>query len=304
MKNYSDCLEHLEAHYLSFWNGKDKRIKTYYKDHFALFCVTAEEFFTFLDGQEELTDEGFCILGDLYYHVLGTKGNDRLAFENYSRAAEDNYPPALYLLSFMYFSALGTKENKVQALSCISKAAARNFIPAIIELAKYYINGWGVPKDFEKALELLVKARNTDYRQANESISILVSELIKEGDTQEGSYSKNLQFLIKARDLGIDTKELINRFLKVIEKERTNEFALKCYTQASREGFGCQNDISRLEAKVAISREMALDMLRKDAVRELVYKEPNLFGITLKNPNQIELQQVRWESTNPSYTRS
>jgi TPR repeat protein len=286
MKNNSDCLDFLELNYLSFWNGEIETFEDFYDDAFKNFYITAEEFFEYIRRKEQLTNEGLCILGDLFCHGIGTNLNPSDCLQHYQIAANNGYPPAFCCL------ALASPDR---GFTYISNAAASDFKFAVHELAIYYKHGWGVEADYIKSLELFVKAKELGDRKADKSISILVSEVINEVDYKEHTYLNKLQFLIKARDLGIDTTELIYRFLKVIEKERTNEFALKCYTQASRAGYSCEKEINRLKAKIVISQEIALDMLCKDAARELVYIEPSLepklFGITPRI-NMIEMTQL------------
>ncbi len=98
----------------------------------------------------------------------GLKRDMKKAVEYYNRAIEiDNYPPALYNLSFLYKSGIGVSRDMSKYLELLEKSAKQGYIYAQFNLAdSYHFGRDGVSEDFGKAYYWYQQASNQGLAKA------------------------------------------------------------------------------------------------------------------------------------------
>lgn len=91
-------------------------------------------------------------LGRVYFSLK----DYTLAFQAFSRGAENNYSPATYRLGMMYMEGLGTRKNLDECRRLLARATADGHLFAKRDLAGLYIRGtFGVP-NVMKGLSMLL----------------------------------------------------------------------------------------------------------------------------------------------------
>lgn len=107
-------------------------------------------------------------LGWMYQKGLGVHRNTDEAGQWYKKAAESGSPPGQFYLGTFYFYE---EKNYQQAVVMLSKAAAQNYMPAIYRLGQMYDVGEGVAPDQKKALEYIEQAAELGHLFAQRNIA-------------------------------------------------------------------------------------------------------------------------------------
>ncbi|KAF1775566.1 Tetratricopeptide-like helical domain [Phytophthora cactorum] len=90
---------------------------------------------------------------------IGTRKNEKKAFELYKKCAETGVPPAYMNVSNMYTSGTGTQKNELEALKWLIKAAEAGDPTAKSRLGEYYSLGkGGVQKNQARAIQYYKEA--------------------------------------------------------------------------------------------------------------------------------------------------
>ena len=106
-------------------------------------------------------------LGWMYQEGLGVQRNTDEACQWYKKAAESGSPPGQFYLGTFY----AREKNYQQAVIMLSKAAAQNYMPAIYRLGQMYDAGEGVTLDRKKAIEYIEKAAKMGHLFAQREIA-------------------------------------------------------------------------------------------------------------------------------------
>lgn len=106
-------------------------------------------------------------LGWMYQEGLGVQRNTDEACQWYKKAAESGSPLGQFYLGTFY----AREKNYQQAVVTLSKAAAQNYMPAIYRLGQMYDVGEGVAPDRKKALEYIEQAAKMGHLFAQRDIA-------------------------------------------------------------------------------------------------------------------------------------
>ena len=142
----------------------------------------------------------------LYSRGLGVKQDLKLAFEWYTRAAEQEYAIAQYNLALLYLWGKGVARSKKMASVWLRRAAANGHSRAQVRLAEHYANGTGVSKDISLGYAWLViageKATGKLAKQAEASAAKLGKKMSSEQHSQAGTLSTRLKDEIRTASRG------------------------------------------------------------------------------------------------------
>ncbi len=89
-----------------------------------------------------------------------------LAFEWYSKSAEQGYMSALSNLGYLYLKGKGVERDISKAVELFTKGVENNHAGCLYKLGQLYHNGDGVEKNMEKAFSLLYRASELGYAPA------------------------------------------------------------------------------------------------------------------------------------------
>ena len=115
----------------------------------------------------------------LYYGGLGVLLDYGVAFDWYSKAADQGIPQAQYMLGAMYRDGKGVEQDHAMAVALFLKAAAQDVQGAQYSLGLMYHTGHGVPIDHGEAyywLSLAASRLAKDNAQLRSTASYLRDE--------------------------------------------------------------------------------------------------------------------------------
>lgn len=92
------------------------------------------------------------------------KKNEEEAFKWYKKAAENNYPPAYFMLGRRYAKGTGTKQNYSEALKWFKKSDESR---ASYEIGKIYYYGYGMERDYGQAIKYFKEAAERFEHSSN-----------------------------------------------------------------------------------------------------------------------------------------
>ncbi|MDR1895239.1 MAG: protein kinase [Prevotellaceae bacterium] len=144
----------------------------------------------------------------LYYKVgYGTKQNNGEAMKWYIKSAEMGNPGSLLDLGNIYlYGYCDQTANKKKGVELITKAAEQNYAPALRKLGYLYAEGDYVKQDNDKGFEYSLKA--TEYDNDDFIAMENVAFLYKQGAGTEKNYAKSKQYYLNA--LRADTGRIDN----------------------------------------------------------------------------------------------
>ena len=120
-------------------------------------------------------------LGRCYDKGHGVEENDKLAFQWYSKSAEQEYAKAEYQVGKCYKNGEGTVKDRAKAVKFFKRAAAQGNADGQLALGKCYLKGKGVPQDTKRAIELFKKATQ-NKKGGDEVLAELRSDAAKGDD--------------------------------------------------------------------------------------------------------------------------
>ncbi|ORX59406.1 HCP-like protein [Hesseltinella vesiculosa] len=130
-------------------------------------------------------------LGRVYELGLLDQPKDlALAFENYSKAAEDGHDQAMLALAHFYVTGLPILSIPVHpglAFKWCERSANKGLASAEYTLGTYYEDGIGVEADYARALEYFGKAASKGYRPAAERLNLPEKSIIKKNSSPHKS---------------------------------------------------------------------------------------------------------------------
>lgn len=174
-------------------------------------------------------------LGRYYGSAKSASRDDEKAFNFYSKAADKNYPPAIYELALAYIGARGVKEDAKLGGELLLKAAEMGYLDAQILAARYYTN----------FLECYTKVYCRNYPKA----LYWFSEAAKRGSL-ESKFDMGVCYFhgLGARDNKAKAFEIWNSMLEEFDKRKDDFNPLlktKVVVALSRcyyNGWGCKAD--------------------------------------------------------------
>ena len=151
---------------------------------FALFFLLAPTVATFADdipalkrAAEQGDTSAQFNLALCYEDGKGVEKNAEEAVKWYKKAAEQGLAEAQVNLGFCYAEGRGVEKNEAEALNCFKKAAEQGHSAGQFNIALCYYRGTGATQDKIKAYAWFALAKKNEYKNANEKIDTLASEL-------------------------------------------------------------------------------------------------------------------------------
>jgi hypothetical protein len=99
-------------------------------------------------------------IGMMQMNGLGMVGNQKLAFENFMKAAKKEHPFAHHMIAVAYMSGEGVDKDINKAIDWFIKAAEYNIAGPMYALGMLFENGNEVEQDLKKAQYWFDKAEN------------------------------------------------------------------------------------------------------------------------------------------------
>ena len=122
-------------------------------------------------------EEAYKELADCYRYGLGTKRNEKEAFELYEKAAHNDIE-ALNNLAQCYSDGIGTERNLTMAFNLYKIGAEHGHAKSQFDLGICYRRGEGTKQDFNKAIEWYLKAIEQGHGGAMCNLGILYDKAI------------------------------------------------------------------------------------------------------------------------------
>lgn len=109
-----------------------------------------------------------------YGKYLHQEFNDPIeGFRRMERAAAQNHPEGLYILSLYYLNGWSGVKSPGLAFKLMQASAEAGHAWGQVDLGLYYVKGTGTPKDFAKAKEWFSKAADTGLPIAQYEMGVL-----------------------------------------------------------------------------------------------------------------------------------
>ncbi|MDH5432305.1 MAG: sel1 repeat family protein [Gammaproteobacteria bacterium] len=150
------------------------------KDDFLGDCVNhyrAESFkvalTTCTKAAEKESARAQWLLGNMYYHGLGTEVSDKKAFDWYLAAAQNDWTDAQYSIGLLYRDGEGVEKNVDEGFKWLKKAADNGLREASFEIGQlFYSDLMGEP-DLANAIHWFKKAANDNHQMSINNLSWL-----------------------------------------------------------------------------------------------------------------------------------
>ena len=113
--------------------------------------------------------------GECYLFGLGTKQNEKLAFECYEKIK--NYAMGQKNIGYCYYNGIGVKKDLKMAFYWYEKAANNGNMIAMYNLGLFYENGFSVEKDIDNAIYWYEKSAKQGSQNAQSQLEILTSKI-------------------------------------------------------------------------------------------------------------------------------
>ncbi|UOD32379.1 sel1 repeat family protein [Massilia violaceinigra] len=110
------------------------------------------------------------------------------------RAAAQNHPEGLYILSLYYLNGWSVARNPEMAFNIMQKSADTGFVGAQLDLGLFYIKGDGTQIDLKKAAEWIRKAADVGHPVAQYEMGLLHLN----GEGVQRNFGTALQWFWKA----------------------------------------------------------------------------------------------------------
>ncbi len=226
-------------------------------------------------------------------NLHGFKGDKKLAFKWYLKAAENGLIDAYYYVGNAYKRGEGVQQDSQKALKWLELAAEYQMRDAARELAEIYQDGLGnVPQNLEKAQAFYLLAKEAG-ENVERSVQQLQSRLAVRDDFGA--------LLERAKEGNLEAqKDLAMAYVRGDEIEQNYEEAFKWYKAAAEQGDAdAQNSLYNRYAKgegVEQNSEEAMKWLHRSADQghELAYYnlgfEYSSGALVRKN----ELEAIKW----------
>lgn len=118
--------------------------------------------------------------------------DDALAFQWFSRSAEQDFPAGVYHLADCYASGRGTATDIARAAELYQKAARLGDEDAMFILGKWYRDGKGLRADPEQARFWLRKAADAGVKEAAACLRALSGKAPGKGGEKRGGFFQKL----------------------------------------------------------------------------------------------------------------
>lgn len=143
-------------------------------------------------------------LGRCYQHGFGTLVNRDRALLNFRKAADADFPFALWKLGILYFIGFLVARNNDMGFLYTQRAATLGFRDAQTQLGSCYLHGIGTPVDSKRALEHLQLAADKDCSIAAQHLGVLYENGGRDGVIQR-NYTEAIKWYNKS---GTDKSQL------------------------------------------------------------------------------------------------
>ena len=139
--------------------------------------------------------EAQTYLGDFYYGEFGDLFEDeKKAYKWYKKAADQNFPHGIYLLSQCYLLGDGVAEDESKYISLLKKAADAGCANAHYDLAMEYNDGKHLPKDMAKYFHYFTLAADAGILNAMTTMG----KAYYSGDGVSIDYNRAFKYLTNA----------------------------------------------------------------------------------------------------------
>ena len=173
-----------------------------------------EEFFSLLQDAEQGNAEAQCMIANSFYFGEGLTQQDyKKAVEWWSKAAEQEYAPAQYVLGIAYIEGKGAPQDYKTAIQWLQKSAEQGNQDAQIKLGWLYYNGEGIPQNYETAAHWFRKAAE----QGNALAQCNMGAMYHEGKGVPQNYETAAEWYRKSAEQGYDMAK------KLLEEMRNEE---------------------------------------------------------------------------------
>ena len=137
-----------------------------YAERYGIEDEGGSEYETLIREAENGSAGAQYALGNAYFNGTGTAADRERAVMWYKRAADQNYPPAMFNLAYCCSNGTGTSVDKERAFELYQKAARIGDLDAANNLAMMYFSGDGVPQSYKLASDIWCRAAQSGHARA------------------------------------------------------------------------------------------------------------------------------------------
>ena len=138
--------------------------------------------------------ESLCLLGKIYELLYSDEKHDEKSFKYYLQASKLGSAEAEYNISLAYvYGDDYVSEDAEKAFEWCSKAAEKNYPEALYQLADYYWDGYGVEQNKKHAVSIYIKAAEKGNLLAMSKLSHIYeyeSDVVKTNEEEAAKWDK------------------------------------------------------------------------------------------------------------------
>ena len=215
---------------------------------------------------EDDDDQGYYILGELYFNGWGVEKNDNLALENYKMAAAFGNEEAMNQIGIIYMGNGDIESNPEQSFYWFNEAAKKGSEVGMNNVGYCYKNGFGIEADAEQAAEWFKKAAELGYVDAMVELGEYYQDTlfdVKKAKTwylkaaKLGNAEAQNKLGVLYADIENDYKEAVKWYKKAMEQD--NPWAYRNLGICYRDGNGVKQNLKKAEELFSKASELGID---------------------------------------------
>lgn len=152
----------------------------------------------FQKATEQQYVSAFGNIGDLYSKGLGVNLDNQRAAYYYKEGSERKHSGCQYRLGKCYLNGIGVDVDKNKAFSLFIESSSQGYAPAMFAVFLCYLNGWGTEKDETVAIKYLKNAAKAKYAISN----YVLGDYYQFGKFVDKNEQKSLKLFIDSAKLG------------------------------------------------------------------------------------------------------
>lgn len=152
----------------------------------------------FKKAAEQDYTSAFGNIGDLYLKGLGVEIDRQKAVQYFKKGSDRKHFGCQYKLGICYLKGIGVVADKNIAFSLFMKSSLQGCSPAMFMLYKCYLNAWGTEKDENSAIKFLKKASKEKHAKS----CYILGNYYQMGKFVDKNEQKSLKLYIDSAKIG------------------------------------------------------------------------------------------------------
>lgn len=215
---------------------------------------------------EDDEEDGYFVLGELYFNGWGVTKNIQKALENYKMSAAYGNKTAMNQIGIIYMGDESFETNPEQSFYWFNEAAKKGSEVGMNNVGYCYKNGFGIEADAEQAAEWFKKAAELGYVDAMVELGEYYQDTlfdVKKAKTwylkaaKLGNAEAQNKLGVLYADIENDYKEAVKWYKKAMEQD--NPWAYRNLGICYRDGNGVKQNLKKAEELFSKASELGID---------------------------------------------